>query len=92
MPVYFEIRSQSSPLPNRSSADALSEILQDAVREFDVRVVSIRPDKQAYIYACAVRQRTPSGTLVSKLRSDARLRNFQVSSEATSADGPFAWT
>jgi hypothetical protein len=92
MPVYFEMRSRSTPLRERSSADALSEILQDAARSLNVRVVSIRAaSRDAYLYACAARSLPLVGSIVQAFRSDRRLRNFEFSSEASTSDGPFRW-
>ncbi len=92
MPIYFEMKSDSQPLTDRTNADAWSEILQDALKAFDLRVVSIRsaPDL-GYIYACAVRHRPIRGTIVKRLRHDKRLTRFAFSTEGESAEGPFRW-
>ena len=92
MPIYFEMHSDADALRQRSSADALSEILQDALADLEVRVVSIRPaPDRGYVYACAARRRPDRGAIVDRLRADPRLRKFAFSDEADAADGPFAW-
>ena len=92
MPIYFEMHSDADALRQRSSADALSEILQDALADLEVRVVSIRPARDhGYVYACAARRRPGRGAIVDRLRADPRLRKFAISDEADAADGPFAW-
>ena len=54
MPVFFEMRSTVEPVMRRRNADALAEILQDSLKPFDVRVVSIRKtDSQGFVYGCA---------------------------------------
>ena len=92
MPIYFEMKSETQPLASRANADALSEILQDALHDLNVRVVSIRkaPDR-GYVYACAARRRPVPGDIRRRLSSDKRLRKFDFSAEAESADGPFEW-
>jgi hypothetical protein len=91
MPIYFEMRSPSMPV-ERASADALAEILQDAVHELNVRVVSIRAgEPNAFVYACAARRKPSRGSVVRRLRSDKRLARFAFSSEAETSDGPFGW-
>jgi hypothetical protein len=92
MPIYFEMRSEADALQQRSSADALSEILQDALGGLEVRVVSIRPARdRGYVYACAARSKPDRGAVVERLRADPRLRKFAFSDEAEAADGPFGW-
>jgi hypothetical protein len=92
MPIYFEMRAGTEVLRQRSSADALSEILQDALSDFEVRVISIRPAlDHGYIYACAARSRPDRGAIVDRLRADPRLRKFAFSDEAGASDEPFAW-
>jgi len=54
MPVFFEMHSTAEPLTRRRNADALAEILQDSLRPFDVRVVSILTTaSQGFVYGCA---------------------------------------
>ena len=92
MPIYFKMHSDADALRQRSSADALSEILQDALADLEVRVVSIRPARdRGYVYACAARRKPDRGAIVDRLRADPRLRKFAFSDEADAADGPFAW-
>ena len=92
MPIYFEMRSGAQSLSSRANADALSEILQDALNGLNVRVVSIRKGAEhAYVYACAARVHPPHGTVVGRLRGDTRLKKFTFSHEAPSSDGPFDW-
>jgi hypothetical protein len=91
MPVFFEMRSTAEPLMRRRNADALAEILQDSLKPFDVRVVSIRKTaSHGFVYGCAARQRPNPGALVERLRADRRLAKFRFSDESGTSDGPFA--
>ena len=92
MPIYLAMKSRSQPLSSLANADALSEILQDALHGLEVSVVSIREaTDHGYIYACAGRRRPVHGAVVRRLCSDKRLTKFVFSSEAESAEGPFQW-
>ena len=90
MPVFFEMRSTVEPVMRRRNADALAEILQDSLKPFDVRVVSIRKtDSQGFVYGCAARHAPRPGALVQRLRTDRRLAKFRFSDESGTSDGPF---
>jgi hypothetical protein len=91
MPTYFEMRSPDMPI-TRGAADALAPLLQSALKDFNVRVVSIRSDPpNAYIFACATREKQKAGSLVERIRQSAALSALEVSTEAGSSDGPFRW-
>jgi len=91
MPVFFEMHSTVEPLTRRRNADAIAEILQDSLKPFDVRVVSIRKtDSQGFVYGCAARHAPSPGALVGRLRTDRRLTRFRFSDESGTSDGPFA--
>jgi hypothetical protein len=90
MPVFFEMQSTAEPLTRRRNADALAEILQDSLRPFDVRVVSIRQtSSQGFVFGCAARRAPSRGALVGRLRADRRLTKFRFSDESGTSDGPF---
>ena len=90
MPVFFEMRSTVEPLTRRRNADALAEILQDSLKPFDVRVVSIRKTaSEGFVYGCAARHAPDRGALVERLRADRRLTKFRFSDESGTSDGPF---
>jgi hypothetical protein len=90
MPVFFEMQSTAEPLTRRHNADALAEILQDSLKPFDVRVVSIRKTpSQGFVYGCAARHAPRPGALVQRLRADRRLAKFRFSDERGTSDGPF---
>ena len=90
MPVFFEMQSTVEPLMRRRNADALAEILQDSLKPFDVRVVSIRSTaSQGFVYGCAARHAPRAGALVQRLRTDRRLPKFRFSDESGTSEGPF---
>jgi hypothetical protein len=92
MPTYFEVRSPDMPI-TRSAADALAPLLQSALEGFNVRVVSIkRHPPNAFVFACAMREKRERGVLVECLRRSASLAALEISTEAGSSDGPFRWS
>jgi hypothetical protein len=91
MAKYFALKSFDGRNRSFDQADRMALSMIKRIRALNARIVAVRSlGTEGFVFSVPGK-RVPLGAVVTQLRSDPGLTQFQISDEATSVEGPFEW-
>jgi len=91
MATYFALKSFDNRQRTFDQADRMAISMLKRIRNLNARILAVRSlGAEGFVFSVPGKN-VPPGEVVSQLRKDRGLTQFQISDEATSVNGPFAW-